>query len=100
MTPEERKVVEGIKVSKDGHAQIDPEIVDEIFGLALLLDESLEHPVDVQHVVAAIVLASDEGVLSTSTVIRANDNELRECIIPHIEAVFRKWQGEVGDDDS
>ena len=99
MASEDRQIVVGITVSEDGHAQIDPTIVDEIFGIALLLDESLDHPVDVQHIVAAIVLASEEGRLPQDTVVRAEDDSLRETIKPHVETVFRRWQGDVGSDD-
>ena len=60
MTEGEQQVVPGISISSSGQATVDPSLTEVLFDLALKLEEPTNHPVDVQHVLAAIVIGCSQ----------------------------------------
>jgi hypothetical protein len=63
------------------------------------LEETTNHPVDVQHVLAAIVLAARSGELDPDMKLSSDDQALAAALPPHVKAVFSQYGGEVGTDD-
>ena len=59
----EQQIVPGISISVSGQATVDPTLADVLFDLAIKLEEPTNHPVDVQHVLAAIVMAARSCVV-------------------------------------
>ena len=51
----DQQIVPGLSVSTTGQATVDGSIADVLFDLAIKLEETTRLPVDVQHVVAALV---------------------------------------------
>ncbi|MCP4192725.1 MAG: hypothetical protein GY768_19090 [Planctomycetaceae bacterium] len=96
---ESRQIVEGIQLTNTGLATVDPTLNDVLFDLALRLEEANDLPVDVQHVLAAIVLAANGGDLDADAKIVATDDSLVELLNQHVIVVFRDFGGEVGNDD-
>lgn len=95
----ERYIVPGIKVNPSGQAMIEPALNDVLFDLALKLEGMTDLPVDVQHVVAAIVLAERNRDIDSQRPISSDDSVLASVLEPHVKAVFALYGGEVGSDD-
>lgn len=96
---DDQQIVPGLSVSETGQATVDPNLADVLFDLALKLDETMPFPVDVQHVLAAIVLAARNGELQPSTRLSADDPALTIILAKHVTTVFAKFDGKVGMDD-
>ncbi len=99
MTDGEHQIVPGISISASGQATVDPSLTNVLFDLAIKLEEPTNHPVDVQHVLAAIVLAARNGELAPDTQLSSDDQALNAVLIPHVKAVFANYDGKVGTDD-
>lgn len=99
MTQGDQQVVPGISISASGQATVDPSLTGVLFDLALKLEGPTNHPVDVQHVLAAVVLAARNGELDPDTKLSSDDEALVEVLTPHVKSVFDKYGGEVGRDD-
>ena len=95
----ERQIVPGISISASGQATVDPSLADVLFDLAVKLEEPTSHPVDVQHVLAAVVLAVRNGDLTPGTKLSAEDIMLVEVLTPHVKTVFDEYDGRLGLDD-
>ena len=95
----EQQIVPGISISASGQATVDPSLADVLFDLAVKLEEPTRHPVDVQHVLAAVVLAVRNGDLAPGTKLSAEDLMLVEVLAPHVKTVFDKYDGRLGLDD-
>lgn len=96
---QDRQVVPGITMSNSGHANVEPELADVLFDLALILEEPTKLPVDVEHVLAAIVLAVNQGEIDPGIVLKANDPTLINVLKRHVKTIFADYDGHVGKDD-
>lgn len=93
------QIVPGISVDSSGQATVDPSLADVLFDLAVKLEEPTRLPVDVQHVLAAIVLAARAGELDPITPLSSDDPALAEYLVRHVKTVFAEYDGRVGRDD-
>lgn len=94
-----RQIVPGVSVSEAGEATVDPALADVLFDLAIKLEEATKLPVDVEHVLAAVVLVSRRSEIDPNTELSADDPSLVTALIPHVESVFAEFGGKVGRDD-
>ena len=94
-----KQMVKGITLSPKNEATVAPELADVLFDLSLKLEESTQLPVDVQHVLAAIVMASQTGELTEETDISHRDEALLKTIEKYVRVVFANFDGKVGQDD-
>ncbi len=60
---EDEQVVPGISISPSGQATVDSSLANVLFDLAIKLEEPTQLPVDVEHILAAIVMAARQGEL-------------------------------------
>lgn len=95
----EQQIVPGISVTSSGQATVDPSLAGVLFDLAIKLEEPTGLPVDVQHVLAAIVLAARAKELDANTPLSPDDPALAELLVRHVKAVFADYDGKVGMDD-
>ena len=95
----EQQIVPGISVTSSGQATVDPFLADVLFDLAIKLEEPTNLPVDVEHVLAAIVLAARNGELDPNTPLSSDDSALVEVLVAHVKTVFADFDGKVGMDD-
>ena len=95
----EQQIVPGISISVSGQATVDPTLADVLFDLAVKLEEPMNHPVDVQHVLAAIVLAARSGELDPDTQLSSDDQALAAVLTPHVKTVFANYDGKLGMED-
>lgn len=95
----EQQIVPGISVTASGRATVDPSVADVLFDLAIKLEKPTNLPVDVEHVLAAIVLAARGGELDPETCLSTDDPALITALIEHVKTVFADYGGKVGSDD-
>lgn len=95
----DHQIVPGISVTSAGQATVDPSVADLLFDLAIKLEESTDLPVDVEHILAAIVLAARNGELDLNTPLSSDDPVLAEVLADHVKTVFEQFGGKVGRDD-
>ncbi len=95
----ETRIVPGISVTSSGQATVDPSLADVLFDLAIKLEEPTNLPVDVEHVLAAIVMAARNGELDSNTLLSSDDPTLVEVLVGHVKTVFADFGGQVGKDD-
>jgi hypothetical protein len=89
----EHQIVPGISITASGQATVSPPLTEVLFDLAIKLEEPTNLPVDVEHVLAALVLASRKEELS------ADDPALVDILVRHVKTVFAAYNGTVGTDD-
>jgi hypothetical protein len=95
----DHQIAPGIFVTSSGQATVDPALADVLFDLAIRLEEPTNLPVDVEHVLAAIVLAARSGELDPNTSLLSDDPALAELLAGPVKTVFAKYDGKVGMDD-
>jgi hypothetical protein len=93
------QIVPGLSVSKTGQASVDSSIADVLFELAIKLEKTTGLPVDVQHVVAALVLAARSGQLDPQQPLSLDDSELAAILQVQLKTVFDVYGGNIGTDD-
>ena len=94
-----QQIVPGITVTSSGQATVDPSLADVLFDLALALEGPTNLPVDVEHILAAIVLAARNGQLDAETPLSSDDPALADILAGHVKTVFEQFGGNVGTDD-
>ena len=99
MNGDDQQIVPGLSVSTTGQATVDPSIADVLFDLAIKLEETTNLPVDVQHVVAALVLSARKGELDPQTPLSSDDPVLATVLAAQLQTVFAVYGGKVGMDD-
>ena len=95
----DQQILPGLSISPSGEATVDPALAEVLFNLALKLDETMPFPVDVQHVLAAIVLADRNGQLDPNIKLSPDDPALAAVLASHVKTVFEKFGGKLGSDD-
>lgn len=95
----QRQIVPGITVTASGQATVDPAMAETLFDLAIAIEEPTDLPVDVQHVLAAIVLAARKGDIDVNKPISSADPSLIRLLAGHVKSIFTDYGGEVGTDD-
>ena len=93
-------VAEGVTISRDGEVSVDEGLTDTLLDLAETLEARTGRPVDVEHVVAAVVLANRAGKLGSDRRLRTGDDLLLMALAPQIETLFAKYGGVVAEDGS
>ncbi len=96
---DDEHVVPGISISPSGQATVDSSLADVLFDLAIKLEEPTQLPVDVEHILAAIVMAARQGALDPNTRLSSEDPALAAVLINHVKTVFAEYDGKIGMDD-
>ena len=96
---DDERVVPGISISPSGQATVDSSLANLLFDLAIKLEEPTQRPVEVEHILAAIVMAARQGELDPETRLSSEEPALAAVLIKHVETVFAEYDGKVGMDD-
>lgn len=101
MEPENEtiQIVRGILMTPEGEVSIDPQIDEPLCDLAIALQGPDELAVDVEHVVAALILASRRGEVSDDYELRGKDPALQAILMPHIVTIFNRYGGKVCEEE-
>jgi len=94
-----QQIVQGISLSSSGQATVDPKLTEVLIDIAIKIDDDSKFPVDVEHVLAAIVLARRADEIGSATNLANADAKLISILTRHVETVFQKFDGKVGADD-
>lgn len=95
----DQQIVPGISLSPSGKATVDPSLTYVLIDVAIKIDDMSRFPVDVEHVLAAIVLAARSGAIEPERELSCDDDELVSILAEHVEIVFERFGGKVGMDD-
>ena len=96
---QDQQIVPGISLSTSGQATVDPALTEVLIDIAIKIDDMSKFPVDVEHVLAAIVLAARSGSIAADTELSSDNEPLISTLAKHVETVFEKFDGKVGKDD-
>ncbi len=92
-------VVPGIELNNAGQASVDASMGRQLISLALDLESYTSRPVDVQHVLAAIILAANNGDLVAGEPLPNPDPPWMRMLASHVESIFQQTGGRVSEDD-
>lgn len=95
----DQQIIPGISLSKSGQATVEPALTEVLIELAIRIDDQSKHPVDVEHVLAAIVLAAMDGKMSTESHLSLDDESMISNLSEYVTTVFEQFGGKVGTDD-
>lgn len=95
--PEE--ILPGISIDESGQVTVDKRMGELLFSLALELEDAVVAPVDIEHVLAAIVLASREGEIDAETTLSKESPELLQVLRRRLKNVFESYGGQLGQED-
>lgn len=99
MNAGDQPIVVGVSLSASGQATIDSSVSHVLFDLAIGLEQLTDLPVDVEHVLAAIVMAARKGDLPPDKQLSADDEQLQQDLVRYVKIVFEVFGGEVGSED-
>jgi len=89
----DRQIVPGITISKKNEATVAPELADVLFDIGLKLEEKTDLPVDVQHVLAGIVMCAQAREIDSEKPVDANDEELISKLVRYVKVIFEQLGG-------
>jgi hypothetical protein len=92
-------IVKGIRMTSEGEVTVDPDVDDALFDLAIALQAPDDTPVDVEHIVAALILASRNGQVPPDYELRERDKPLQAILRPHVRMIFQKYGGQVAEEE-
>jgi len=92
-------IVPGISLDDSGQAIIDRQMGQRLITLAIALEDHTPHPVDVQHVVAAIIYAARDGRLALGEPLPEQNPELLRLLAAHVNRLFAEHGGNVSGEE-
>ncbi len=103
------EILPGLVLDASGQVTVDKRMGELLFDLALQLEdlqledlqleETVSPPVDVEHVLAAILLAARDGEINADTSLTKDNAKLLEVLRRHLKTVFQRYGGQLGRDD-
>jgi hypothetical protein len=93
------RIAEGIVLRGDGQASVSKVAGEALFSLALQMESRVPYPVDIQHVLAALIMASRGGEITDSCSLVPTDMALLEVLQKHVTTLFERFEGRVCPDD-
>jgi len=85
----------GICLDASGEVTVDGPAARALFDLAIALEDAIPHPVDVQHVLAAIVLAHRDSLIDEQTQVTGDDPSLQRIICKYLPLVFQQYDDQL-----
>jgi hypothetical protein len=92
-------IVRGIELNHAGQASVNAAMGRQLITLALELESYTSRPADVQHVLAAIILAASNGDLIAGQPLPEPDPTWMRMLASHVESIFQQTGGRVSEDD-
>ncbi|MEM9646558.1 MAG: hypothetical protein AAF989_16315 [Planctomycetota bacterium] len=86
---EEEQIVSGIMLDDQGQAIIRRDMQEVLLDLSLALEDQTGMPVDVQHVVASLVLAVRDEKLRRDAELHGSDQDLINILCPLAKQIFQ-----------
>jgi hypothetical protein len=98
------EILPGLSIDGSGQVTVDNRMGELLFDLALQLEDlqledTVSAPVDVEHVLAAVVLAARDGEINADTSLTKDNAILLEVLRRHLKTVFQRYGGQLGRED-
>ncbi len=90
-------IVEGITLDKSGTVHIESDLEQTLCDVAIEL-QSDDRPVDVRHVVAALVMATRDGKIDRATRLGDLTDEQSRVLSRYVGVLFQQHGGSISDD--
>lgn len=81
----------GITLDSAGQVHVDKQVGEQLFDLALALEDAFPQPVDIEHVLAGIILACQEGHLDATASLSADSEDLLKILRASLVQVFAQY---------
>lgn len=94
-----RQILPGIRLDDAGRASVDASMGRQLISLAIELESYTTRPVDVQHVLAAIIMAVGNGEFNAGESLQTPEPLVLRLLASHIETIFQRTGGRVSEDD-
>ncbi len=94
---DDTQLAPGLTLSADGEVTVAPDMSESLFDVAIRLEDATELPVDVQHVVAALLLAVRSGTWDSSAKLSADDAGQMTQLSEYVRTVFEAYGSDVGE---
>ena len=85
-----RQVVPGIKVRADRRPVVDSALQQVLDRLVLDISHDVHLPVEIDHLLEAIVTAAENGELPADLELSRADAAVRMILAPHVRRVFKQ----------
>ncbi len=92
-SPEE--IVPGITIDRQGIVSVAEGLQQRLCNIALALQECTPHAVDVEHVLAAVVMAIRDGKLPRTSELTCDNSEQTETLLRYVNVLFERYAGEI-----
>lgn len=97
--PDGIPIVKGVTMTAEGEVTVDPALDEPLCDLAIAFQAPEDLLVDVEHVVAALILASRKGEIPPDYELRPRDKALRAILLPHVRTIFHRYSGQVCEEE-
>ena len=95
MTSPAEKIVEGISLDRRGTVTVAPGHQQTLCDVSLALQDVCKYAVDVEHVVAALVMAVRDGRLERDSVVSPDDQVVISVLMGYMPLLFEQLKGVV-----
>jgi hypothetical protein len=92
-------IIKGITMTSTGEVSIDPLLDEPLCDLAIAMQGPDDLPVDVEHIVAALILASRNGTVPPDYELKPRDRSLKAILRPHVRMIFQRYGGQVCEEE-
>ena len=93
-------IVKGITMTPTGEVSVEPALDERLCDLAIALQGGADDlPVDVEHVVAALILASRAGQIPRDYELQPRDRSLKAILRAHVRTIFQRYGGQVCEEE-
>ena len=89
--PEE--IVEGVTIDRQGTVVVAEGLQQTLCDIAIDLQECTPHAVDVEHVLAALVMAVRDGKLPRNSDINRTTGAQNEILARYVDVLFQRYDG-------
>jgi len=97
--PSPEPIVEGVTIDRLGTVIVSEGHQQTLRDTAIALQDAIPYPVDVEHVLAALVMASRDGKIPRTATIDSENQEHIRTLSRYIEILFQKHGGKVTGED-
>jgi len=93
------EIVAGVTIDRKGSVTVAAGYQQGLCDIALDLQEETPLAVDVEHVLAALVMAVRDGRLERGAHVTDDPKAYRSVLLPYVELVFQRFPGNVLEKD-
>ena len=97
--PPAEQIVEGVTIDRLGTVVVSEGYQQTLRDTAIALQEGVSYPVDVEHVLAALVMAARDGKIPRTDSLDSENQEHIRTLSRYIEILFQQYGGKVTGED-